>query len=211
MIELIYFSVFALASFFRNNLYNRLLLLIGAFIHMLYILYGSGKVDIALLIVVLIFLFANGIHLIYYVNKVLGYNLSQRDLEMKKMIFDFMENADFKTLINAAKWEKATKDTYLIEDNTSLDKLILIYEGRANVFKGDEIIAELEPGNFAGEMSFMTGMKTNADVIVAKEIEYIFWERSTILDLMEKSETLEMGLYAVLNKDLITKLKNQNI
>jgi CRP-like cAMP-binding protein len=121
--------------------------------------------------------------------------------------FSKMSEVEFKKLLNLAKWNTVPENTVLIKQNTIIDSVIIIYSGIAKVESNGKIIAYLNEGNFAGEMSFITNERTNAQIETITELEYLSISRANITKLMNSSEEFKESINQILNMDLIKKLK----
>lgn len=105
-----------------------------------------------------------------------------------------------------AQWTTIQPGEKLLTENTHLEYLILLLSGRAKVFAGGKEIASLGRGQFAGEMSFLTGGKTSAEVIAVEPVLIAKWPEKYVTDLMQKDHELGTALQAALGTDLVQKL-----
>jgi signal-transduction protein with cAMP-binding, CBS, and nucleotidyltransferase domain len=186
----------------------RALLVIGGLVELIALTYMARRADPLSIAIATLFIIANGIHLVYFVNQKLGLNLSQKQIELKEDFFDFMEYGDYKELMNAGKWQMIPEDIYLVEEGKSLKKLIFITDGEVDIYKKKDKLNSLGRGNFIGEISFFKGIKTTADAVTKTEVEYIYWEKETLIEMMEKNNDVKIALYAVINRDLMDKLSH---
>lgn len=208
MISTLYNILFLIGVSFRNNLVMRALLVIGGLVELIALTYMARRADPLSIAIATLFIIANGIHLVYFVNQKLGLNLSQKQIELKEDFFDFMEYGDYKELMNAGKWQMIPEDIYLVEEGKSLKKLIFITDGEVDIYKKKDKLNSLGRGNFIGEISFFKGIKTTADAVTKTEVEYIYWEKETLIEMMEKNNDVKIALYAVINRDLMDKLSH---
>ena len=63
--------------------------------------------------------------------------------------------------------------TRLIDEGSFAHEFLLIEAGTADVRRGDELLAQLGPGDFAGEIGVMQGARRNATVTAATELTAI--------------------------------------
>jgi CRP-like cAMP-binding protein len=63
--------------------------------------------------------------------------------------------------------------TKLVREGEFSYEFFLIQEGRAEVTRGDEAIAELGPGDFMGEMGLLGGAQRNATVTARSQMTVI--------------------------------------
>jgi CRP-like cAMP-binding protein len=63
--------------------------------------------------------------------------------------------------------------TRLIHEGRFAHEFLVITAGTADVWRGSELIAQLGPGDFAGEIGAMQGARRNATVAAATELTAI--------------------------------------
>jgi CRP/FNR family transcriptional regulator, cyclic AMP receptor protein len=63
--------------------------------------------------------------------------------------------------------------TALIDEGTFAYEFLLIQAGTADVRRGGELLAQLGPGDFAGEIGVMQGARRNATVTASTELTVI--------------------------------------
>lgn len=105
-----------------------------------------------------------------------------------------------------AEWKAIEAEQRLLSENSDLDYLILILSGKARIVAKGEEIATIDEGQFAGEMSFLTGDKTSADVIAEGPVLYARWPEEYVTELIRKDQDLGTALQAALGMDLVKKL-----
>lgn len=206
MITILYQILILIGVSFRNNLVLRAFLVIGGLVELIALTYMARRPEPILIALTTAFIIANGVHLVFFVNQKLGINLSQKQIELKEDLFDFMEYGDYRELMNAGKWQMVPEEVYLVEEDEKLNKLILITDGEVDIYKGEELVNRVGRGNFIGEISFFKGIKTTADAITKSEVEYIYWEKEKLVEMMEDNSDINVAIYAVINRDLMNKL-----
>lgn len=72
--------------------------------------------------------------------------------------------------------------------------------------KRDTQDAELGPGNFLGEISFLLGGAATATVTAQPGTSYVAWELGRLQYMMENSPTMANAISVLLNKDVARKL-----
>jgi CRP-like cAMP-binding protein len=66
---------------------------------------------------------------------------------------------------------------HLVEEGDLGYEFFVIQEGRAEVRRGDEVIAELGPGDFFGEIALLEEHRRNASVVAAEPLSAIVMSR----------------------------------
>lgn len=105
-----------------------------------------------------------------------------------------------------AHWQTFPSGGTLLEEDTKLESLILILSGKAKVTHEGKEIATIETGQFAGEMSFLTGGNTTAKVVAIGAVLCAMWPEDYVTELMQRDRDLGTALQAALGTDLVKKL-----
>lgn len=107
-----------------------------------------------------------------------------------------------------AEWSTVDAGQHLIVEDSRLEDLILLLSGKAKVVAKGQTIAEISDGQFVGEMSFLTGGDTTADVIAIDSVLYAKWPEQYVQSLIQRDQELGTALQAALGSDLVRKLIN---
>jgi CRP-like cAMP-binding protein len=100
--------------------------------------------------------------------------------------------------------------TTLAKENRELERLFFICSGRAKVSIAGREVAQLEAGNFVGEVAFLTERPATATVIAEGAVRALAFERGK-LNQFFKHETEVAGLiYQLIGRELAHKIKVSN-
>lgn len=105
-----------------------------------------------------------------------------------------------------AVWRDYQQGERILEENTRLNHLVLIFTGEATVTASGREIARLNDGQFAGEMSFLTGGNSTAEVTAVGEVQCAQWSREYVTDMLARDRELGTAIQAALGTDLVKKL-----
>src|SRR5262249_52885665 len=94
----------------------------------------------------------------------------------------------------------------LIEQGTSPRQVLVLASGRAAVKVDGREVATLGPGQFAGEMSFLTGALTTAAVEVVEPMRFVSWSTPELERFLGSHPPLRAALQLVIGQDLAAKL-----
>ena len=108
-------------------------------------------------------------------------------------------------LVRQADWCEASKGVQIVAEGVDLPELILLHTGAAHVQTRGRRIAHLNDRQFVGEMSFLTGEKTSAEVIASEDVRYLRWPES-VFAAKERDPDLYMAIQAALGADVVGKL-----
>ena len=68
-------------------------------------------------------------------------------------------------------------------------------------------IAELGPGHFVGELSFLSDHAVSADVIAARETRLMFWDKDSLAPLFKRQGLYESYFHSLCSLDVAGKLR----
>ena len=100
-----------------------------------------------------------------------------------------------------------SKGEILVQQGDSGDSLFIITNGKVDVSVSDAAgrkthLADLQAGDYFGEMSLLTGEPRSASVIAIAETEVIVVEKRGMAELLEQESSIIEPLSAMLNKRL---------
>jgi len=114
---------------------------------------------------------------------------------------------EFRRLVGAGQWRDAKPAEVLIAEGAQPGRVIVLASGRAVVKAGGHDRATLGPGQFAGEMSFLTGAATSASVEVVDAARFVSWPTAELERCLRKNPPLRAALQLVMGRDLAMKLR----
>jgi hypothetical protein len=118
----------------------------------------------------------------------------------------------FKKIINLAHINGCRKDQQIIKQEDLLEELYLIIKGSLSIEVNDQFIIDLNEGNFVGDMSFITGESTRANVFSnSDEVRILSWNIKELKNLLAKEPELNSLFTATLGRQLITQLMDKSI
>lgn len=120
--------------------------------------------------------------------------------------FRMLSPREMLKVLRPTQREYCPPDAALIEQDQSLDQLILLLDGEAEVYAGGQHRATLRPGDFAGEMSFVTGKPASASVVTKSPVDYLVWRRRDLEALYQRDPRLKDAMQGVLGADMARKL-----
>ena len=121
-----------------------------------------------------------------------------------------VERAHARKLIKTGRWHEADIDAVLVTQNTWPNGLKFIVSGHAKVLLDDKQIAFVGPGDFLGEMSYLTGKAASATAVAVTPVRYLLFERRRLESELEKHSSLRHALEAGFNRNLVEKLVKAN-
>jgi hypothetical protein len=132
--------------------------------------------------------------------------LSAEEQALYAAAFRTLTPREFQRLLAAGTWQEAPAKEILIEEGARPGRMLVLASGRAVVKVHGREVATLHPGQFAGEMSFLTGAATTAAVEVAEPARFVSWATPDLERFLVKHPPLRAALQIVLGRDLAAKL-----
>ena len=132
--------------------------------------------------------------------------LSAEEQALYATAFRTLTPREFQRLLAAGTWQEAPAKEVLIEEGARPGRMLVLASGRAAVKVHGREVAALHPGQFAGEMSFLTGAATTAAVEVVEPARFVSWATADLERFLVRHPPLRAALQLVLGRDLAAKL-----
>lgn len=120
-------------------------------------------------------------------------------------VFADLDRVDFNAI-----WEKGCyviyKDRVLTSQDVAYDRLALIVSGIVDVQVNGQTVRQLGPGDFLGEMSFVSGDTASADTVARGSVKLREWDREDLRELDEKNGTASRALEQSIMRALVSKI-----
>lgn len=127
--------------------------------------------------------------------------------QLHQQYFQELPAKDFKKLIQASTIETVEAGEMIVERNLTSDHLIWLAQGKVSVMDAqNNKLADLTPGSFIGEMSYLTGNRPNATVIARTDCRYLSWSFSNLRKLCSKNDKIKSAIDSKISSDLVEKL-----
>ena len=126
-------------------------------------------------------------------------------------VFRTLTPREFLRLLGVGQWQNAPAKTVLIAEGARPGRMLVLAAGRAAVKTRGRELATLGPGQFAGEMSFLTGAPTTAAVETTEPVRFVSWATPDLERFLGKHPQLRAALQLVLGRDLAVKLGGDRV
>lgn len=133
--------------------------------------------------------------------------LEPRELRLYQSGFRSLTLREFAKLLGIGRWEEAPPGTRIVEKGQELDRVMVLAEGSARVELDGHAPIELRPGQFVGEMSYLTGERPNADVVASEPVRLVSWPRQELRAALARNADLRAAVQMVIGADLAAKLR----
>jgi CRP-like cAMP-binding protein len=143
---------------------------------------------------------------IYWIGRLLlerrPLTLSAAEQRLCELVFRTMTPREMITLLKLATWEQANPGECFVERGKPLNRLMVIYSGRACAEIDGRKVTELQPGHFIGSISYVTEEAAPANVVAIEPMRYVSWPKSKLKDFMSKNPDLHSALELTLAVNL---------
>jgi hypothetical protein len=129
------------------------------------------------------------------------------ELLLYKLAFRRLTLREFKKLLDLGRWGDIGAGERIVRRGEPLETLMVLASGRVRVELDGRTTAELRPGCFVGEMSFVTGNKPTADVVASEPTRTVSWAQEALKNLLASNTELRAAVQQVIGEDLIAKLQ----
>jgi hypothetical protein len=134
---------------------------------------------------------------------------SQRRLH--ETIFPDLTPGEFRQLVGIGSWRDVAEGTRLIAEGSEVGEMMLLDAGGIEIRAAGRTIARLRPGQFIGEMSFLSGSCASADVVAMEPSRVLAWPQDRLGRLLETRPSIALKLRGVLGRDVVAKLRAQGM
>ena len=126
--------------------------------------------------------------------------------ELFETLFPELSPFEFLQLLNAGSWKAIHSRERFISARQENFKLGLIWRGQAKVLKENEVAAHLKRGTFIGEVSFLTGEKPTADVLLESGSLVLVRDHKKLRQWISKNFDAAISFQRLMTSDLAAKI-----
>ena len=140
----------------------------------------------------------------YFRNKSAKFDANEQ--ELFETLFPELSAFEFLQLLKAGSWTNLrSRERFIIAQQKNV-KLGLIWRGQAKVLKETEVAAHLKKGTFIGEISFLTGEKPTADVLLESGSLVLVWDHKKLRQWISKNFDAAISFQRLMTSDLAVRI-----
>ncbi len=121
-----------------------------------------------------------------------------------------VERAQTRRLMKLGAWTEISDSNVLIHEETTPPSLFYVVNGTARVERSGRTLGMVGPGDFLGEMSYLTGKQATATVTSVTPMRYLAFDRTALREFLEKNTDVRHALESGFNRNLVDKLVKTN-
>lgn len=123
---------------------------------------------------------------------------------------DTVDRSAIKRLLDLAELERYEPGTVLTDEGAKVTQLTYIADGIVKVEHGERLVAICGPGDYIGELSFLSGKPATATAIVVKPTRALVFDQAQLTAAVGNDAQLRRTLESALNRNLAGKLTRAN-
>ncbi len=117
-----------------------------------------------------------------------------------------VERRALKRVLRLAEIRDFAAGEQLTREGEPMKSLLFIAAGVARIEAGGRIVAVCGPGDYIGEMSFLTGNPASATAIAAKPLRALVLDQAQLREALVNDAAVRRAMEAGLNRNLVGKL-----
>ena len=123
---------------------------------------------------------------------------------------DSVDRSAIKRLLDLSELQRLAPDTVLTREGQVVTQLVYIADGIVKIEHGDRVVAICGPGDYIGELSFLSGKPASATAIVVKPTRALVFDQAKLTTAIAADAQLRRTLESALNRNLAGKLTRSN-
>ena len=135
--------------------------------------------------------------------------LGDEELQLYRSVFSTLQPREFAKVLSIAQWKRAATGDELLAQDQAVSDLMIVSSGCTHVAMDGRHVAEIGPGQFIGEMGFLTGEDSSARVVAAMPIDYLSWPVVELRAMLVASPMLHLKFQGILGSDVVAKLRHR--
>ncbi len=154
------------------------------------------------------FMVINGAHIGLLIWQRRPLRMTLEEAELRQLVFSGLSDRQYASLMRLATWSEVECGGGILAEGDKTGKILVVTRGRAIVAKGGSPMADISPGEFVGEIGFLTGEPTTAAVIALESVTCAWWRSEGLRALMREDPNLEAAIKGILGVDVALKLRS---
>ncbi len=123
---------------------------------------------------------------------------------------DSVDRSAVKRLLDLSDLERHAEGEVLTREGEPVKRLMYLADGVVKIEHGDRVVAICGPGDYIGELSFLSGKAASATATVVKPSRLLAFDQVRLNAAIEADVQLRRTLESALNRNLAGKLVRAN-
>lgn len=135
-------------------------------------------------------------------------DFSSEESFMYEKVFSALKPGEFRRLLRLGRYHGVAIGTPWVRLGAPVSSVALLVAGEAAVILDEAVVSRLKPGDFVGEMGYITRQPASATVQAGAGLRLFSLDYAVIDELAAKSPELHVKLTGILGRDVATKLRD---
>jgi len=132
--------------------------------------------------------------------------LNEEQSRIYNLAFTSLTLKEFDQLLKVSNNESYESGKCILASNQSVDKVIVLTSGNAEIVKDNNPISNLKEGNFIGEINYLTKKPISVCINALDHVSLICWKAETLQKLFDSNPMLRASWQSLISKNLAMKL-----
>lgn len=196
------YAIYMSTSLFKDIVGLRVTLILTS---IAFVTYGIIDNSLSIILWNVGFGLAHSLQLARHFNDRRQIELSDESRRFQASLFPELDDYDFFVLWSLGQ-DKTFANSVLIEEDDTVDVLMLVRSGAVTVERSGQLVSTLGPGQLVGEMSFVTGNTAAGTVRAAGEVHVRVWPQSQVRALELLNPSAHSAMQQAIGRSLTRKV-----
>jgi hypothetical protein len=121
-----------------------------------------------------------------------------------------VDRSALKRLLDLSDLQRFPADAILTREGDAVTRPLYVADGIVKIEHGGRVVAICGPGDYIGELSYLSGNAASATAVVVKPVRVLSFEQSRLAAAIKVDVPLRRALESALNRNLAGKLVRAN-
>lgn len=121
-----------------------------------------------------------------------------------------VDRSALKRLLDLSDLQRFPADAILTREGDAVTRLLYVADGIVKIEHGGRVVAICGPGDYIGELSYLSVNAASATAVVVKPVRVLSFEQSRLAAAIKVDVPLRRALESALNRNLAGKLVRAN-
>jgi hypothetical protein len=203
------YTLIAISYWLTDMFWLRVVAMVGLSMEIMYFYFSGGDLRTGIGWDI-VFIAINAYQLYQLVKDRYTLRLPEADRELLRSVMKGLNDFQIARLLSVGDFVDVAPGTVLATEQRDLERLVFMCSGMAKVTIGGREIAKLIPGNFVGEVAFLTGKPATATVIAETDLRTVSFPKDKLNEFMAGESEVAGLIYQLLGRELAAKMKVSN-
>ncbi len=205
------FATVALAYLFRDILHLRLLAVAGYGLFIVHTVSQGTTTALTAAAWYTLFLLVNAVQAALLAYQRRCESLTAEERRLAGGAFASIDVGAARRMMRRGTWKTLAPGAVLSEEGEKGKALYAILYGRVAIEARGETVAEAGPGEFIGEIGFLSRGPATATAVAAEPVRALVWDRNELEQAIRRAPELHATAHAAFGSDLARKVAQQSL